>query len=374
MSTGATEEYWQRNALPGIYKHALLRYYIPIFGGKTGSRSDKVVILDGYAGRGRHGDGTPGSPELIMQTAENQANSGISWNCFFFEQEAVSFSDLREVVDEYAARGIDVTAANCRVEDGMSDALTAAAGCPLFLFLDPCGLGLPYADLVTILNGADRRHLPTEVLLNFSMEAVRRIGGLVTSPNPNEKSLNRLDAAVGGDWWRQYFRADDSNPDGVVREFVKRLSEDTKMSVGAFPVRRAPHHQPVYYLVFATRSNHGVWGISDSAAKAAEVWRHEHAEGLNDENVLFDIGPGITIEKLEDRAMPDIVANLAELLGRHDSFKVLDYPFEILRDHFGEIRNLVVRSAVKQLYREERTGCNGVGNLLRLTVTQPGSP
>ena len=81
MAIGATDEYWQQNALPGIYKHALLRRYIPVFGGKTGSRAAKVVVLDGYAGRGRFSNGEAGSAELIMQTAENQASRRILWNC-----------------------------------------------------------------------------------------------------------------------------------------------------------------------------------------------------------------------------------------------------------------------------------------------------
>jgi len=51
---------------------------------------------------------------------------------------------------------------------------------PLFLFLDPTGLGLPYDVLVRLLTEKRRDGWPpTEVLLNFSLDAVRRIGGHV---------------------------------------------------------------------------------------------------------------------------------------------------------------------------------------------------
>ena len=148
MATGATDEYWQREKLPSVYKHALLKRYLPIFGGKTGSRAGKVVFLDGYAGRGRNADGTPGSAELILQTAESQARTGISWQCFFFETDPVSYVYLEKVVAEYAKRGVASVSKHSEVEPQLEAVLKAADGLPLFLFLDPCGLGLPYGTLV----------------------------------------------------------------------------------------------------------------------------------------------------------------------------------------------------------------------------------
>ena len=110
---------------------------------------------------------------------------------------------LKPVVDEYVARGVQAEAANDEVISGLGQVIDAAEAMPLFLFLDPCGLGLPFPVLVETLTGPRAaRWPPTEVLLNFSLDAVRRIAGHVTSPTPNETSMARLDEALGGVWWR----------------------------------------------------------------------------------------------------------------------------------------------------------------------------
>lgn len=375
MATGATDEYWQQQALPSVYKHALLKRYIPVFGGKTGSRSGKVVFLDGYAGRGRTADGTPGSAELILQTAQSQARAGISWQCFFFETDSASYRHLEKVVIEYAQRGVAAVSTHSEVEPQLDTVLKAADGLPLFLFLDPCGLGLPYDTLVKTLNAPSRRRKPTEVLLNFSMDAVRRIGGQVAPTKTIKGSaatLRRLDDAVGGDWWRTYFEAGKRDPDGMVAEFVIKLARDTNMSVTAFPVRRAPHHKPIYYLVFGTRSNHGVWAISDAAAKAAEEWRERHTEDQNTEGTLFDLQQEVTLEQLDAEAIPDIAANIEQLITQHDQFTVLNHPTEILGTHIGEVRNTAVRKAIKLLHEQGKTDCDGKGpRIEELVVTRP---
>lgn len=289
-----------------------------------------------------------------------------------FRNKPRSYLLLQKVVAEYAQRGVAAVCTHSDVEPGLQTVLKVADELPLFLFLDPCGLGLPYNALVKTLNARSRRRKPTEVLLNFSMEAVRRISGHVTSPRGNEATLRRLDDAVGGDWWRTFFEARKRDPDGMVSEFMTRLSRDADMTVTAFPVRRAPHHKPIYYLVFGTRSNHGVWAISDAAAKAADEWRARHTEDQNIEGTLFDIQQEVTLEQLDTDAIPDIAANIERLIRKHDQFKVLDYPTEILGSHIGEVRNAAVRKAIKLLNEHGKTNSDGKSlKIEEVVITRP---
>src|ERR1700733_14067031 len=140
MATGAGDQYWEQQRLPSVFKHDLLRRYLPRFAGKTGSQAPGVVYLDGYAGRGRYQDGSPASAERILQIAEHQQGQGISYRLFFYERDSESFAVLRPMVDEYIARGVQAEATNCEVISGLDQVVTAAEGMPLFLFLDPCGL------------------------------------------------------------------------------------------------------------------------------------------------------------------------------------------------------------------------------------------
>jgi three-Cys-motif partner protein len=384
MATGAGDRYWDKQRLPSVLKHELLRRYLPIFAGKTGSKSNGVVYLDGYAGRGRYDDGQPASAELILKIAEDQASRGISYRLFFHETDSKSYAELKPVVEEYSARGLPAEASPDEAISGLSKVLTAAQGLPLFLFLDPCGLGIPFSDLAKVLSGPrSDRWPPTEVLLNFSLDAVRRIAGHVRSSTPNEKTMQRLDAALGGDWWREIIR-ERGVTDDAVREivcgFINRLNKETKMRFCSIPVTRAPLHKPVYHLVLGTRSSLGVWHFGDCAARAEQKWweMREAQEAVRDEaagiDSLFEIS-GLShpdIEKVEAEALPVIAENIARLAEQHGRLKVGDYPGEVFGRYLGVVRETVVRAAIKRLHADGRTPSDGKGSpITGLIVSRP---
>lgn len=370
MATGAGDEYWEKQALPSVFKHALLDKYVPQFAGMTSSRAGRrVVFLDGYAGRGRYENGQAGSAERILQIAEHQMRSvGLAWTCYFVERDAESARVLIEVVNEYATRGVNAVAHHGDIADTMPRVLDAATGAPLFLFLDPTGLGLPYETLTKVLSGQRAGTWPpTEVLFNFSLEAVRRIGGHIASAHRNETSVARLDAAVGGTWWHRYFSGGvtDDGVERLVESFAAKLSGDTDMAIVSVPVRRAPGHKALYHLIFGTRSNHGLWVFGDSVARATQAWWDslEEVEAAEDPHALFAATTLIrpALETIETRAVPVIADNLAELLRQYDSYKVVDHPRAVFGEYFGSVRDPVVRAAVNLLNTQGRTSSTGVG-------------
>ena len=380
MAAGAGDQYWERQKLPSFFKHNLLGRYLPRFGGKTGARGRGIVYLDGFAGRGRYQDGSPASAELILRIAEDQAQQGIRYQLFFHEADKESYGALATVVDEYVARGIQARAEPSEVLTGLPAVLRAAQGLPLFLFLDPCGLGLPFEDLASTLNGSRRTTWPpTEVLLNFSLEAVRRIGGLVASPKPVEKSMVRLDQALGGCWWREYFRrgVTDQAVEDVVRGFVGRLSTAARMHVGAIPVRSAPSHKPVYFLVFGTRSTLGVWHFADDTAEATERWWQEigarekaRYEAFGQVS-LFGDEPVRFLDGVETKARRVIAENIARLVSQHGQCRMGDHPVEVFGDYLGRVRETVVRKAIKDLHASGRTPSDGKGSPIASLVVSP---
>lgn len=373
MATGAGDQYWEQQGLPSVFKHDLLKRYLPRFSGKTGSQAEGVVYLDGYAGRGRYEDGRPASAELILQIAESQGARGIGYRLFFHEPDPGSYRVLKGVVDEYVARGVRAEAKPSEVVEGLDDAVDAATGLPLFLFLDPCGLGIPFSVLATTLNGPRAaKWPPTEVLLNFSLEAVRRIGGHVTSPTPNENTMARLDEALDGSWWRDHFRngVADGAVTKIVNGFMERLGRVARMHIVAIPVRRGPSHKPVYYLVFGTRKPLGIWHFSDDAARAIGTWWdsvsaiEEARYAAVGQDSLFGDAPfrlGPTLEEVEKRARPVITENIAKLAAQHGAFRVGDYPAEVFGSYLGRVRENVVRAVIKDLHASGRTPSDGKG-------------
>ncbi|WP_329448277.1 three-Cys-motif partner protein TcmP (plasmid) [Streptomyces sp. NBC_01426] len=359
-----------------MFKHELLKRYLPQFGGMTGSRSHdkRVVYLDGYAGEGRYESGEPASAELALRIAADlQSRAGLTLECFFSESHPKSSDLLQEVVQQYRASGVLAHAHRGEVDGVLDQVVERAEQEPLFLFLDPCGLLLPQDRLVDVLSRKrpHKKWPPTELLMNFSMMAVWRLGGHVRSPQGNEKSLQRFDDVCGGTWWREYFadavasrekeEAAQDAIEAVAAEYRQRLARRTGMLVQAVPVSHSPRKRAVYQLVFATRSPYGVWVFGDSVARARNEW-WETLE-MREDDALFSV-TSVTRpdpKEVEARAVPQIAANLEKLLLTGRPVKLVDHPLEIFGSFYGQVTEPAVRKAVQLLHGQGKTPSNGVG-------------
>ncbi|MEV8062333.1 three-Cys-motif partner protein TcmP [Streptomyces antimycoticus] len=376
MSSGTGGGYWADKALPSVFKHDLLKRYLPQFGGMTGMQSHdkRVVYLDGYAGEGRYENGDPASAEIALRVASYLRNRpGLTLECFFSEPQAKSFARLQEVVRQYLTRGVRAHAHRGEVDGVLDQVVARAAREPLFLFLDPCGLVLPQDRLVDVLaHKRPQKWPPTELLMNFSMMAVWRLGGHVRSPKGNEKSLQRFDDVCGGTWWREYFAdavasrdKDDAAADAieaVAAEYARRLARRTGMLVQSVPVSHSPRKRAVYRLVFATRSPYGLWVFGDTVARARATWWETLEE--REDDALFSMA---SLERpdpkeVEAKAVPEIAENLAKLLARTQRpVRLVDHTLEVFGSFYGQVTEPVVRQAVRLLHQQGKTPSNGVG-------------
>lgn len=366
MATGANANYWKDPRLPGVLKHSLLKRYLPVFLIRTSSIAGRAAYFDGFAGRGVYEDGKLGSAGQMLEFAVGQqyGQRSVPLSLFLCERDAESFEALDELCQTYRSRNIDVRTRRDDANAYLRDSLPEFSEMPAFLFLDPCGVGIPFEDLVAALNrGRDKPWPPTEVLINFSLEALRRIGGHVTSQTPNEATMKYLDTSLGGDWWRAHFAGGvtDHAVDAVLDEFGRRLEQATGMTLIAIPVRRAPTHKPIYYLIFGTRHPAGIWNFAHCAAKATEDWwaevriKQEEVEGP----ALFDATPQIT--DVEADAVPIIAAQIEHLTRTHGEIRLGDYPAEVFGPFLGRVRESTARAAVKHLHKAGRTPSTGVG-------------
>ncbi|MGY4983947.1 three-Cys-motif partner protein TcmP [Streptomyces sp. 900105755] len=376
MSSGTGGEYWKDKALPSVLKHELLKRYLPQFGGMTGSHSQdkRVVYLDGYAGEGRYENGEPASAEIALRVASYfRARHGITLECFFTEAQQKSFERLNKVVAHYQASKVVAHARRGEVDTVLDSVVQQAARAPLFLFLDPCGLVLPQRRLVDVLaRQRPQKKPPTELLMNFSMMAVWRLGGHVRSPKGNERSLQRFDDVCGGTWWREYFAeaaaptakegAAEDAIEAVAAEYSRLLAQRTGMFVQSVPVSHDAHKRAVYRLVFATRSQYGLWVFGDSVARARDEWwktldAREESEG---KLPLWPMRPDP--EEVALGAIPKIADNLENLLLRsRRPVKLVDHTLEIFGDFYGQVTEPAARKAVQRLHKQGKTPSDGVG-------------
>jgi three-Cys-motif partner protein len=144
LATLDTQSFFKSKRAAAFLKHAILSKYIVPFTAKAGFRSDgnRVMIVDGYAGRGRYEDGSPGSPALIAEAAQDPRLRGRCIECLFVEKREAEYRELCSMLTEIeksSTTPITWSARRGNVADHLDELLERAAGVPLFLFLDPFG-------------------------------------------------------------------------------------------------------------------------------------------------------------------------------------------------------------------------------------------
>ena len=355
MATGAAENFWRNARLRGALKHCIIKRYLPVFLSRTSARfSRSAVYFDGYAGRGQYEDGRPSSAGLMMEFAIGQKYSqSRDYTLLLYERDRESFESLSQVADTYRQRGLDVRAERRDVAAVLDEVIAAAANKPMFVFLDPCGVGITFDAMIRLLNrNAPQHQPPTEVLLNFNHAAVRRIGGHLRSPSGNEATIRRMDDAVGGTWWLDAFEQDEQDLlRYVIDGFKARLADATGMRVQSVQVSDGPDKTPIYDLVFGTRHPRGMWNFADGAALCIKDW-WEASEAAEAQGSLFPVQP--RVEDVEAEAIPIIEQNIARLLDQNGEFVLGDHPEDVFGEYIGRVRTRIARTAVKALY--ERGG------------------
>lgn len=317
----ANDQFFQTKQAAAVLKHGILSRYPTVFATMTsyGRADGRVVYLDGYAGPGRYeptgnaAEGEPGSPLIAIRTAKTVSAWRRTLHCVFVERKQAYAENLRALLDQEAGTGLSYEVLPGDVQRHVDHVLSTAGSSPLFAFLDPFGTALPYADLGHKLLGRGTTQI-TEVLLNFNVQMVSRIGGYLTGEEHDEEitgsgrsaTLARMDAFLGGTWWQHEFRkARLSDEDGsaaraamqVVDQFRRKVHDDTGFSSFPVPIRRRPHHHPLFVMLLFYRHSAAPYEFNQSVSKANEDWRRylheiemaELLESQTEQPNLFDL-------------------------------------------------------------------------------------
>lgn len=363
MATGTTAGLLVGAQPQSVYKHRILDQHVIRYAAMTASRLTprRAVIVDGFAGRARHGDGSAASAETLMLHAQKLKNS-TQIDLFLVEKSRKDYKLLDGVADEYRAHGIRIETRHGECGDYLDEAVALARGASLFLFLDPCGANLPFRTLEGVLRR--RTTWPrTEVLLNFSADLIRRAGGQYKKGQLDLGGVASADSMCGGEWWRDVALNEhlasggidwESAAEAVAVEYARRLSGG-RMSWVVAPVRRQPHHQPVYHLIFLTADVHGLWVFGNAASVAREKWLE--ALGPDEDaqsEMLFSIdtvGDQIAAEK--NRALEIITKNILALVADDKDHAVVKDVLAIFGDAYGEARETTFSAALRQLVNDQ---------------------
>lgn len=370
-----------------VLKHGILRRYVTVFASKTGAGAPgkKVVYLDGYAGPGRYDGGEPGSPALAIESARNVADYR-RLHCIFVEENAKHHKALAAMLAEEAGDDLITEHHRGKVEEHLPAILQGHQQEPLFAFLDPFGLGIGFDTLTGLLLA---RKATTEVLLNFTVPGLERVGGFLDSAKTiknRDATLERMDQVMGGDWWREIYRSatGPERLDQIVSGYRDRLSATAGGWGGwVVPVFDKVGGHPEYLLLHFTRHPDGRWEFHEALSAATQEWRVACAKaaGPTEEERLAALGmipfegmeSPIPFEDDEAAWVDEIAVNLRSLVAQGVAFVVQDRMTEVFGRTLGIARAKHVRTAVKRLYKEGVTSTPGTGHVQTMVIRPPAS-
>lgn len=281
-------------------KHQILATYLDGWFPVLGSTFGRIVVLDGFAGRGVYADGSPGSPIIALsRLLQHSAFPRLRHREFVFvfvEHDAENAASLRQEIDRFVDAN-QPWPANVKwliledtfeaVADNILSDLKArqVAMAPLFAFIDPFGFqGLPMAKLAELASWPS-----AELCINFAANNVNRFL-LEDSVQKHIEALfgcrreDVVDGFAGGSVRLSHLR------DVYTRQLRTVANMDY---VQSFEMRNDSGNVS-YYLYHTTRSPKGVELMKDAMWKAAPGGGFTFSDRLAGYDVLFAPEPDLT--------------------------------------------------------------------------------
>jgi three-Cys-motif partner protein len=310
MASKSRKTRWARGGRTEAKHRVLVEYlgaWIPIFGLQRWVHD--LVLVDGFAGPGRHTGGEPGSPLLMLDSYEQHRDRhrlAVTAHFFFIEKDEQRVESLRR---EIAARGqlpddvtVDVILGDYaeRFPVVVADVRKRWPSCPIFAFIDPFGADTQpelTADLLSLPRCEALTFVPIGYFADFFKAADMR---------------RTLSLVFGGDVFE---RGADFDPQAR-RDFLVGMMEDRLREscrwVRAIELVPTGGSGRTHHLFFGTNDRTGL------ARMKTAMWKLDPVGGVR---FVDSTQPG---QVVMFEAEPDLAPLLTALKARFD-----DRPFTI---------------------------------------------
>jgi three-Cys-motif partner protein len=362
MPHKASRSFFDEKRPWSIRKDRILGGYLAAYLPKIATQRKPILIVDAFAGPGRFGDGSDGSPLIICKAIETalKRSHAVPMSCVCIEKDEGLFAQLHEVLANYpfasAARGTFI--------EHMGELADKAKTHNLFLYVDPFTVeGLVWDEMDRVFQMLCRA-ISIEILLNLNAASFVRRGLAalalnvpdidptyedfedVDAPIHDLPSITRLDRIVGGNWWQEDLHGTHTF-ESQVNRIAKTFSDQLRARFGevcAHAMRAFPHHKiPKYYLIFGTRHPHGLRLMNDQMI----VSRRTLADlAKPKEPTLF--------ETRSEELVPD-TSRIRPLVLRHSTTKQQrgELIVAVIRDAFCDFSSAEIRGEIEQLLKEK---------------------
>jgi three-Cys-motif partner protein len=217
----------------------------------------RIWYVDGFAGPGKYGDGSPGSPLIGAGEALTllRERRGYVLGCVNVELRASRFKSLEHVTAHFREEGVPIH----NLQGDFSQSIPQIMGIvgsddPILVFIDPFGVSpLKYEALRPLTS----RRGEVDLILVFQSRAVARLYG--THPD-------YMTEAVGGDDWLAEWGT--LGVEAVYRTLARNLRRDARfLEVVSYGVRGRRGAAAKYYMLMASRSYHAFELLNDSVSQ-----------------------------------------------------------------------------------------------------------
>lgn len=338
-------------------KHRLLRKYLIPFSAKLGSWNINVFCIDGFAGVGRYGDQTDGSPLIMAQMADECLTwkKPVSLRIINVEAKHAHFDELVRNTQSWAIRGI-VKNIQGKFGEVAPSIVREIGTSPALFFIDPYGPSkAPFYDLLPILK---RNVKATELIINFDADGLRRLADRIQKNvrtirglKGAETTIGLVSKILGTDSWIKEFETGElstqEREDVLLKAYLNKLSEFNYYVV-AYPIREAIGKAPKYYIVFCTRHLDGIM-----------LWNNficEEESQLTKETTF--VKPGQTgslfnvldpVQEQEDKRREELGIKLLGFLDKQSSTTRGKIKRHFILNQFGRFHEKDYNAVVKEL-------------------------
>jgi len=313
-------------------KHQILEKYIRTWIQKLSSTNKRLGYFDCFAGRGVYNSGEPGSPIIVMKSAQekiNQLGNLKKFVCVFIENNKENHEALK---NEVLICKNDCPDVDCHVilgdfETIITDFLDEYKNkfmIPILYFIDPFGWkGISFEVIDRILT-----HRFSEILFVLMTYEIAR---WCESPL-HEDSLTML---YGGKEWKQATKyKGEKRHEALVQIYEKKIKDETDAKfVWSFGVNDPDmKHRTKYYIVHATHHIDGLKVMKNIMRKQGSgIFRY-----LGPEDDVFKYQQRFDIFNLEDYLLSyfqgrtisfNEICNELYPISRHDVSQYIDQDF-----------------------------------------------
>ena len=353
------------------YKDLILGYYLEPYLPKVDKLRKPILIVDCFAGPGQFKDGSPGSPLIICRAIKKWSDKGVRVSGIFIEADDALFSRLQSSLQQYGPL------AKPRLgtfELQLPELAALAKSNSVFLYVDPYSVdNLRFAEMRRVYEQIQKAAASVEVLMNFNAAIFMRWGlaalkrraentnfdFLIDFPKDdddefvgvpddlmNGPEITALNAIAGGDYWQEIALDPADTFSGKLERFMteyQKLMSSSFKWVGSCAIKsRIDDHVPKYYLVYATRSHHGIELMNEAMCKA-------RSEFLKNELPLFSQDT-----PFEEFDIQKLCADVVALAKERTVFTRGELRLEGMKQFFGMYAAKDYNRAVKALLEGTR--------------------